>query len=333
MTWAAVAVAVVGAASGAASASKQRKASKKSAAAQRAAIAQGYDVAEDRLGIYSQFGRNALKNLGRLTGNTAFLGSYLTPEAEELAQLKAELEGGVGPSAPGKKDLGLANYLDKDPVGSALDPGSRSRKKKAKKAKAAYQQQLAEYEADKEKKTARIAELETIVSQQKAQEDAAPQTTGADYLKELPGYQFRFAEGERAVGANQSKRNMALSGAALKELTMYGQGFASTEYDKEFNRLMSMAGLGQSADTGLANLASGFGAANAAIAQGQGQDQATTYASYNNAVQSGLKNYQYQQRTNAQGQAAVNPNTAYSNNQYGPTGDFDTGGLDNPYGV
>ena len=182
------------------------------------------------------------------------------------------------------------------------------RRKKSKKAKRAYQQQLAEYEATKQKKAERIAELETIVAQQKAQEAANPQTTGGDYLKELPGYQFRLSEGNRAVEATQSRRNMALSGAALKELSQYNQGFASTEYDKEFNRLMAMTGMGKSADTSLANAVMGLGENTAGVAKQYGADQATYYESLNNAVQSGLRNYGYS--------SGGKTNTAYGGQNY-----------------
>jgi len=262
MSWVAVASAAVGVYS----ASQQKSAAKKAAARQQAALEEGYGDAQGRLGPYSAFGRGALRNLGRLTGNTAFLGKYGSPEAEELAELKTELE---GLQAPG--------------YSKTTGPPGPHRWRKSKAKKSAYARELAAYESNKEKLSSRIGELETIVSQQQAQEAANPQTTGADYLRELPGYQFRFQEGERAVGANQSKRNMALSGAAMKELTQYGQGFASTEYDKEFNRLMSMAGLGSQSDTALANAALGFSTNIAGLEGQRGADQANYYQGLNNA--------------------------------------------------
>lgn len=297
--------AIISAAAGGISGAGQKRTSKRAAAAQRKAYEDAIRAAESRLGPYSAFGKGALRNLGRLTGNREFLNAYGSPEAEELASLKSELESLQAPTST-EKNAGWSLH--------------RKRRNKIK--RKAYTKELAAYEGNKSKLEARIAELEQVVAKQKA--EPQNETMGADYLKELPGYQFRLKEGEDMVSAAQSRRNMALSGAALKELSQYNQDFASTEYDKEFNRLMGMAGLGQSTDTGLANLAMGFGAANANIAQGYGQDLATTYATYNNAIQSGLKNYQYQQRTNQMGQNQANPDSTYGANQYGPAYDLST---------
>ena len=306
---AAVIAAILAAGSGIAAGKSQSNSSKKSAAAQSAAYQKAYEESQRRLGPYSAFGRGALRNLGRLTNNPALSSFSASYEAEELSQLKSELAGLAVPA---------------DTRGKYLGPLDIHGKRRNTKKKQALAREMSAYNANKQKLEARIAELEPIVAKQKEQEALQPETTGADYLRELPSYQFRFAEGERAVGANQSKRNMALSGAALKELTQYGQGFASTEYDKEFNRLMAMAGMGQNTDVGLSNLSMGFGAANAAIAQGLGQDQATTAASYNNAVQSGLANYQYAQNKNNPNN---NPNSAYSQGNYNAT---DQGVYNNP---
>ena len=300
---AAIWAAVIAAGAGGLSAKSQSNSSKKSAAAQSAAYQKAYEESQRRLGPYSAFGRGALRNLGRLTNNPALSSFSASYEAEELSQLKSELAGLAVPA---------------DTRGKYLGPLDIHGKRRNTKKKQALAREMAAYNANKSKLEARIAELEPIVAKQKEQEALQPQTTGGDYLKELPGYQFRLKEGEDRVSAAQSRRNMALSGAAMKELSQYNQDFASTEYDKEFNRLMAMAGMGQNTDVGLSNLSMGFGAANAAVAQGLGQDAATTASSYNNAIQSGLANYQYGQRTQALNN---NPNSAYSQNQYGTFAD------------
>ena len=65
-----------------------------------------------------------------------------------------------------------------------------------------------------------------------------------------PSYQFRLAEGQKAVDNSAAARGSTLSGAALKALTKYGQGMASTEYQNSFNRLSGVSGQGQSAAAG-----------------------------------------------------------------------------------
>ena len=98
-------------------------------------------------------------------------------------------------------------------------------------------------------------------------------------FEEDPGYQFRLAEGNRALDRAASAGGRFDSGRAMKDLLRYGQGFASNEFgaasdrfqqdrqnrfgmttgertsqfnmaagdrDSRFNRLSSLAGTGQS---------------------------------------------------------------------------------------
>lgn len=58
----------------------------------------------------------------------------------------------------------------------------------------------------------------------------------ANDLYDDPSYNFRMQEGEKALNRSASARGNILSGAAAKALTRYGQDYASTEYDKAFNR-------------------------------------------------------------------------------------------------
>jgi hypothetical protein len=73
-------------------------------------------------------------------------------------------------------------------------------------------------------------------------------------LSDDPGYQFRLAQGQKAVEQSAAARGGAASGGALKALTQYGQGFASNEYQNAFARhqtgiqnLFQGAGLGLNA--------------------------------------------------------------------------------------
>lgn len=136
--------------------------------------------------------------------------------------------------------------------------------------------------------------------------------TLADFNKD-PGYQFRLSEGQRGVEAGASARGGILSGAALKGLDRYNQGFASNEYENaynrfntnnttRFNRLASIAGLGQTsaAQTGAAGTAAAGQIGSAYI--GAGNAQAAGQIGVGNAVSGGLQtlgNY-YLQRQYAQ---------------------------------
>lgn len=79
------------------------------------------------------------------------------------------------------------------------------------------------------------------------------------FTSDDPSYQFRFDEGQKAVDNGAASRGMSLSGAALKALTKYGQGMASTEYGNSFNRYKSMSDSGQNAAAGQGAAAMNYG--------------------------------------------------------------------------
>lgn len=88
--------------------------------------------------------------------------------------------------------------------------------------------------------------------------------TAADYQAD-PGYAFRLSEGLKALDRSASARGGLLSGGALKGITRYAQDAASQEFgnaytrfntnqsntlsreDTGYNRLASLAGVGQTA--------------------------------------------------------------------------------------
>lgn len=125
-----------------------------------------------------------------------------------------------------------------------------------------------------------------------------------------PGYQFRMQQGLQALQGSAAARGGLLSGAALKGIEQYGQGLASQEYgnafnrfqeqgSNRFNRLASLAGLGQSATqfTG-AQGAQAAGQAGNYLTQGANA-QAAGYVGAANALNSGVSNwmdYQNMQR-------------------------------------
>lgn len=67
-----------------------------------------------------------------------------------------------------------------------------------------------------------------------------------------PGYQFRLAEGNRALDRSGAARGTLLSGAQIKAAQRYNQGLASQEFGNFFNRLYSLSsqGLNAAAQTG-----------------------------------------------------------------------------------
>lgn len=75
-----------------------------------------------------------------------------------------------------------------------------------------------------------------------------------------PSYQWRMSQGQQALERNMAARGGMLGGAALKQLQRYGQGFASQEFQNQFNRLSALAGIGQAAANTMTGVAGNFGA-------------------------------------------------------------------------
>lgn len=105
--------------------------------------------------------------------------------------------------------------------------------------------------------------------------------TLADYEAD-PGYAFRLTEGQKALDRSAAARGGLQSGSALKAAARFGQDYASNEYGNaytrfntdqstKFNRLASLAGIGQTANAAsaaagqnYANQAGGYAMTNAA---------------------------------------------------------------------
>ncbi len=62
-----------------------------------------------------------------------------------------------------------------------------------------------------------------------------------------PSYKWRLDQGQQALERSKASRGMSGSGNTLAALMDYGQGAASQEYGAQYNRLASMAGIGQTA--------------------------------------------------------------------------------------
>lgn len=119
-------------------------------------------------------------------------------------------------------------------------------------------------------------------------------------LRETPGYKFRFEEGEKAVSRSASARGGRAGGRALKELTRFGQDYASNEYDKEYtrgintrqqriNNLLRMSGMGESAGNMLTSAGTATGRG---VGQGEmygGNSRASGYINQANALTGGLR--------------------------------------------
>lgn len=73
-----------------------------------------------------------------------------------------------------------------------------------------------------------------------------------------PAFQFRLAEGQKALERSAAARGGLNSGGFMKDLTRYSQGLASDEYGNQWNRLAGLAGVGQNSAQSLGGLGSNY---------------------------------------------------------------------------
>ena len=101
--------------------------------------------------------------------------------------------------------------------------------------------------------------------------------TGKVDLTQDPGYAFRLSEGMKGLERSAAARGGLMGGAQMKAMEKYGQGMASQEYQNAYqraldaynsqmnlsnvgyNRLASMAGLGQTSSNQLSSAAGQYG--------------------------------------------------------------------------
>ena len=168
-----------------------------------------------------------------------------------------------------------------------------------------------------------------------------------------PAYQFDLSQGQQAIQRSAAAQGSLMSGGTLKDLTNYSQGQASNEYgnaynrfmtnqNTQFNRLASVAGLGQTANAqmgasgmnmanNVGNIGMSAGNAQAASQIAQGNIWGSTASGLgNSALQYGMMNRYAPNYNNPNtmpnsaselGNSQVSGSSYYSNpNPYGPAG-------------
>jgi hypothetical protein len=114
-----------------------------------------------------------------------------------------------------------------------------------------------------------------------------------------PNYAFQLQQGQGAVNAQNNATGGLIGGNALKGLEDYTQSTAQNAYQNAFNnyqtgqsnifnRLSSIAGIGQNAVTGLSNLATGNATNISNLGVGAANAQAAGQVGSANAISGGL---------------------------------------------
>lgn len=114
-----------------------------------------------------------------------------------------------------------------------------------------------------------------------------PQTGGAqggqyDTFWQSPDYQFRLNESQRALTARNAALGIQDSGAAQRSALQYAGNLASGEFNNYANRLAGLAGVGQTAAQGNAQLGQNYAGAVTGINQNQANALGSSYINRGN---------------------------------------------------
>jgi hypothetical protein len=116
--------------------------------------------------------------------------------------------------------------------------------------------------------------------------DASGVTLDEFDVTDTPGYQFRLDESMRALEAGAFARGGGMSGGFARSALRYAQDYASSEYDKIYQQLGTLAG--RSTSSGAATVALNYGGNAARISQDTGEARASGYVAQGNAWQNAL---------------------------------------------
>jgi len=148
----------------------------------------------------------------------------------------------------------IGSAISSDASRSAANTQADAAKHASDQAQAQYEQNRADYAPWREAGAGALGQLTTGTA---PGGDFSRDFTLADFQQD-PGYAFRQQQGQRGVEASAAARGGLLNGGTLKALDRYNQDYASGEYQnaynrfnndrtQRFNRLASIAGLGQTA--------------------------------------------------------------------------------------
>lgn len=141
-----------------------------------------------------------------------------------------------------------------------------------------------------EKVLERDFELEGDLSTAKQRQSAFESREKHDF-RGSPGYQFRLSEGQKGLERSQAGRR--LGGRATKEALRYSQGFATREFNAQYDRLSSVANRGISAVGITAGTAPNFSNEYQQIGNAEANRQSGRNAAVQGAVGNAFSWYAY----------------------------------------
>lgn len=101
------------------------------------------------------------------------------------------------------------------------------------------------------------------------------QTPNYSAFNNSPGYQFALSQGDQVINRTAAANGSLYTPNTMAMLSQYNTGYASQNYNNYISQLMQSAGLGASANSGLASGAVGVGSNISQLQQNQGNANAS----------------------------------------------------------
>jgi hypothetical protein len=198
---------------------------------------------------------------------------------------------------------GVATAIGVGAIGGAVIGGISANKAADTQAQAAEQAAQLQYQEFQQQQANQQPWLDAgkgALPQLSSMASTTPQFTQADFLNNMdPAYQFDLQQGQQALERSAAAQGGLQSGGTLKALTQYAQGQASNEYQNaynrymnnqntQFNRLASLAGIGQTAGAQMGQAGENMAGNVGNIMTGAANAQGAAAIAQGNAYSSGL---------------------------------------------
>ena len=210
------------------------------------------------------------------------------------------LVGGAGGAVLGAAIIGGGASIAGSMISS--NGAQNAAQTQAQAASQAAQLQYQEYQQQQQAQAPWIAAGAQALPQLSSMAAQAPTFTAQDFANNMdPAYQFDLQQGQQAIQRSAAASGGLASGGTLKSLSDYSQGQASNEYQNaynrfmdsqntQFNRLASVAGIGQTANNTLGaagqNMANNVGNEMTGAANAIGASQIASANAYGNSLSS-----------------------------------------------
>lgn len=172
----------------------------------------------------------------------------------------------------------LSGYMGSRAAGQASDAQLQAAREALALQAQMYNQTREDFAPYRQAGTSALAQIQNLLANPSA-------------ITSQPDYQFGLNEGTRALNNSAAARGMTYSGAQGKALQRFGQDYAGSKLNESYNRLASIAGIGQQATGATSNAGSNYANQGGNQLNNMGDARGSGYMGQANAWAGAVGNY------------------------------------------